>query len=259
MMEPMLENWLNQPHAAPWLLIMWVAGVLGSIGHCAGMCGPIVASFGVAQAKHGGRAWPRHLLFQAGRISTYAALGALIGFVGGFARLQTVQDMHGCCRPDGQALVAAQAWPWQIYMKLGIGFLMLLLGLFMLFGRRADALMEFPLPRFLSKLLGQGLKFGGTPYLLGMMWGFIPCGLVYMMLLKSLDAGSWRMGAAGMAAFGFGNLPLLLGLGLVSTRLGQAWKNRLLRMGGALVAGMGGYILYQAVMLLRLQFQVGAP
>ncbi len=46
---------------------------------------------------------------------------------------------------------------------------------------------------------------------------------------------------------------------LISTRLGQSWKNRLLRMGGALVAGMGGYILYQAVMLLRLQFQVGTP
>ena len=255
----MLENWLNQPHAAPWLLIMWVAGVLGSIGHCAGMCGPIVASFGVAQAKHGGRIWLRHLLFQVGRITTYAMLGALIGFVGGFARLQTLQDMHACCRPDGQALVAAQAWPWQIYMKLGIGFLMLLLGLFMLLGRRADAFMEFPLPRFLSNLLSKGLKFGGTPYLLGMMWGFIPCGLVYMMLLKSLDAGSWRMGAAGMAAFGFGNLPLLMGLGFMGTRLGQSWKNRLLRMGGALVVGMGGYILYQAVMLLRLQFQVGVP
>jgi uncharacterized protein len=249
----MLENWLNQPHAAPWLLVMWVAGLLGSVGHCAGMCGPIVASFGMSQAKHGGRMWPRHLLFQAGRVTTYAALGAAIGFVGGFARLQTIQDMHACCRPDGQALIAAQAWPWQIYVKLGIGFLMLLLGLFLVFGRRADALMEFPLPKPLQNLFSKGLKFGGMPYLLGLMWGLIPCGLVYMMLLKSLDAGTWRMGAAGMVAFGLGNFPLMFGLGLAMTKLGQVWKQRLLRLGGLTVLAMGVYILWQAVTLLRLQ------
>ena len=249
----MIESWLNHPHALPWLLIMWVAGLLGSVGHCAGMCGPIVASFGVAQARHGGRSWPRHLLFQLGRVSTYAVLGGLIGFLGGFARIQTLQDMHACCRPDGAALVAAQAWPWQIWVKLGIGFLMLLLGLFLLLGRRADALMEFPLPKPVSNLLGKGLRSGGGPFVLGLLWGLVPCGLVYMMLLRSLDAGSWRMGAAGMAAFGFGNLPLLLGLGLVSTKLSQAWKHRLLRLGGLLVAGMGLYILWQAVTLLRMQ------
>ena len=72
------------------------------------------------------------------------------------------------------------------------------------------------------------------------LWGLIPCGLVYMMLLRTLDGGDWRMGAAGMAAFGLGNAPLLLGLGLASTRLSQAWKAILLRVGGLFVAGMGG-------------------
>lgn len=249
----MLESWLNHPHAMPWLLVMWMAGLLGSIGHCAGMCGPISAAFGVAQAQHGGRPWLRHLIFQLGRITTYAALGAAIGFLGGFARIQTIQDMHACCRPEGAALVAAQAWPWQVWMKLGIGFLMVILGLFLLMGRRADALMEFGLPAPLRRLLGEGLKHAGAPYLLGLMWGLIPCGLVYMMLLKSLDAGTWRMGAAGMAAFGLGNMPLLLGLGLVGTRLSQVWKQRLMRLGGLTVVLMGGSILWQAVTLLRLQ------
>lgn len=249
----MLENWLNHPHAMPWLLVMWVAGLLGSIGHCAGMCGPITTAFGVAQARHGGRPWVRHLVFQAGRITTYAILGAAIGALGGFARIQNIQDMHACCRPEGAALVAAQAWPWQVWVKLAIGFLMLLLGLFLVLGRRADALMEFGLPAPLRRLMGEGLKHAGAPYLLGLMWGLIPCGLVYMMLLKSLDAGTWRMGAAGMAAFGLGNMPLLLGLGLVGTRLSQAWKQRLLRLGGLTVALMGAGILWQAVALLRLQ------
>ena len=249
----MLEQWLNHPHAAPWLVVMWTAGLLGSLGHCAGMCGPIVAAFGLAQARQGGAPHGRHLRFQAGRILTYALLGAVIGFLGGFARLQTVQDMHACCRPEGAALVAAQAWPWQVWVKLGVGALMLLMGLGMALGARADALMEFRLPAPLQRLLGRGLALGRVPFALGMLWGLIPCGLVYMMLLRTLDAGDWRMGAAGMAAFGLGNAPLLLGLGLASTRLSQAWKAALLRLGGLLVAGMGAAILWQAITLLRLQ------
>jgi sulfite exporter TauE/SafE len=59
-----------------------------------------------------------------------------------------------------------------------------------------------------------------------------------------------------MAAFGLGNLPVLFGLGLASTRLSQAWKAALLRVGGLLVAGMGAGILWRALQLLRLQ---GAP
>lgn len=249
----MLDQWLNHPNALPWLLVMWVAGLLGSLGHCAGMCGPIVAAFGLAQGRREGPAWLRHLLFQAGRVVTYAILGGVIGFLGGFARLQTVQDMHACCRPEGAALIAAQAWPWQLWVKLGVGLLMLVLGLVLMLGRRLDALLEFRLPAPLQRLLGRGLGLASLPFLLGLLWGLIPCGLVYMMLLRALDAGSWQMGAGGMAMFGLGNVPLLLGLGLASTRLSQAWKARLMRLGGLLVAGMGGWILYQAWLLFRAQ------
>ncbi|MBI4912062.1 MAG: sulfite exporter TauE/SafE family protein [Acidobacteria bacterium] len=249
----MLDSWLLHPHAMPWMLVMFVAGLLGSLGHCAGMCGPVVAAFGLAQGRRGGPAWPRHALFQLGRIFTYAVLGGLIGYLGGFARLQTVQDMHACCRPEGAALVAAQAWPWQLWVKLAIGALMLLLGLALMLGRRIDSLMEWRMPAPVQRLLGKGLGLAAFPFLLGMVWGLIPCGLVYMMLLRALDGGSWRMGATGMAMFGLGSSPLLLGLGLASTRLSQAWKSNLMRLGGVVVAGMGLWILTQAWRLFRAQ------
>ncbi len=249
----MLDPWLNHPHALPWLFVMLVAGLLGSLGHCAGMCGPVVATFGIAQARRPGSVWPRHLLFQLGRMATYAVLGGLIGYLGGFARLQTVQDMHACCRPSGQALIAAQAWPWQLWVKTFVGLLMVLLGVVLVVGRRLETLLEFRFPAPLQRLLGRGLGLAALPFLLGMLWGLLPCGLVYMMMLRALDGGSWRMGAAGMAMFGLGSAPLLLGLGVASTRLSQAWKARLMRLGGVLVAGMGGWILFQAWLLFRAQ------
>jgi sulfite exporter TauE/SafE len=248
---------MHQTHALPWLLAMFLAGLLGSLGHCAGMCGPIVAAFGMAQARLGGRPWLRLLLFQLGRVTTYTMLGALIGFLGGFSRMKDIQDMHACCRPEGQALIAAQAWAWQIWVKLAIGLLMLSLGLLLLLGRRVDALMEFRLPAPLQRFLGRSLAQGGLPFVLGLGWGLIPCGLVYVMLLRTLDASSWRMGAAGMAAFGLGSMPVLLGLGFLGARLSQAWRSRLLQLGGLLVAGMGAWILIQAITLLRLQLSGG--
>lgn len=128
---------------------------------------------------------------------------------------------------------------------------------FLTLGRRADTLMEFQLPDRFQQFLGRSIKWAHFPYWVGMIWGLIPCGLVYMMLLKSLEMGSWQMGALGMGAFGLGNLPLLFALGFVSTQLSQRWKHRLLRFSGVLVTGLGIFVLYQAVQLLKLAF--GTP
>lgn len=68
--------------------------------------------------------------FQLGRVTTYMILGAIIGSLGSFARLQSVQEMADCCKPEGQALLSMEAWPWQLWLKLGIGFAMMTLGIF---------------------------------------------------------------------------------------------------------------------------------
>lgn len=247
-----LDNWLNIPHAIPLVLVMWMAGLLGSVGHCAGMCGPIVLSFGVAQAEMKRPQWKQHLFFQLGRVTTYMILGAVIGGLGSFSRIQSVQEMADCCKVEGQVLLSMEAWPWQLWLKLAIGFAMTTFGIFLTLGRRADALMEFQLPDRLQRFLGRSIKWAYFPYGVGMIWGLIPCGLVYMMLLKSLEMGSWQMGALGMGSFGLGNLPLLFALGFISTQISQRWKHRLLRISGILVTGLGIFILSQAVQLLKL-------
>lgn len=248
----MFDQWLHSPHSISLYLVMGIAGVLGSVGHCAGMCGPIVLSFGVSQSEGGGPSKIKHGLFQLGRITTYALLGGVAGYFGSYFRLQSVQEMAACCQPTLDTLSKTTLWPWQWWVKVLIGFSMMTFGLFLTLGRRADALMEFPLPKKISDFLSRGLKFAHQPYLLGMIWGLIPCGLVYLMLLKSLEFGTWQQGALGMTAFGFGNLPLLFTMGILSSKLSQQWRTKLLRWAGLLIALMGFAILWQAFKLMSL-------
>ena len=172
----------------------------------------------------------------------HAVLGGLIGFLGGFARLQTVQDMHECCRPEGQALLAAQAWPWQVWVKLAVGCLMLRSGCSWPWAGGPTRSWNSPCPGP-PALPGPGPEMGRRALPLGLAWGFIPCGLVYMMLLQAPGRRVLAHGRGGHGLLRSGQPAPLLGLGLAATRLSQvlavpafcAWA-------GLLVGGMGGAI-----------------
>ncbi|MCB1622775.1 MAG: sulfite exporter TauE/SafE family protein, partial [Thiothrix sp.] len=79
-------------------------------------------------------------------------------------------------------------------------------------------------------------------------WGWLPCGMVYSILIWSLSAGSSLEGALLMLAFGLGTLPNLLLMGLVSQRLlGWVRKPQVRGVAGLLVAAMGLIMLAQAL------------
>ena len=88
----------------------------------------------------------------------------------------------------------------------------------------------------------------GQALVLGLLWGWLPCGLVYSMLVWAVSAGDALRGAALMLCFGLGTLPNLLAMGLVAgglaSHLRQGWVRHL---AGALVIGFGLYTLWQAV------------
>jgi sulfite exporter TauE/SafE len=182
------------------LLAAFTAGVVGS-GHCGAMCGGIAGAVGLH-----GRGFSHVLLSQLGRIASYALAGAIAGALGaGF----------------GQAL---HIEGWVIGLRAATGVLMGIIGLQLLTGR--------PLLRPLERL---GLKFwqrlapaaqhrlaDRTPsgaFTLGLLWGWLPCGLVYSMLLAAALSGGLLPGATLMTAFGLGTLPALLALGLGGRRL----------------------------------------
>lgn len=173
------------------LLSMLLLGLASGV-HCVGMCGGFVAAFSAARVIPivPERKLKRLLLFNAGRITTYAALGAASGFLGG--RL-------------------AFALGAQTALYLLANAMLVAVGLHLAGATRLLGSLErlaLPLWRRLAPILR-----ARNAYLPGLAWGFIPCGLVYGALAAAAFAGSAAGGAAAMLAYGLGTLPWLASAG----------------------------------------------
>lgn len=206
------------------LLALFLVGLLGGT-HCVGMCGGIVGALSM-----GGRArWSLHLAYNSGRIFSYAAAGALAGALGA-ASLGL----------EGQLPVRMALY--------GVANLMLVaLGLYLLGVTRVLAPVEglgLKLWRHVQPLTRRFLpaRTASQAFPLGLLWGWLPCGLVYSALATALTAGSVGRGALAMLAFGLGTLPNLLLAGILLGRL-QAFSRRpAVRIAsGLLVLGFGVY------------------
>jgi sulfite exporter TauE/SafE len=206
------------------LLTALLAGLLGGV-HCVGMCGGIVAAFSF-RADGTQPPFRLHLAYNLGRISSYAMFGALAGALGASLKLATFL-------------------PAQTVLYVLAQLVMILLGLYLagfnrwvlVFERAGGALWRVVQPLFRRLLPVRSLP---QALLAGMAWGWLPCGLVYSVLVSALAAGSAPSGAALMLAFGLGTLPNLLGMGLFARRL-QPFMQRLWvrRAAGLTVAGFG--------------------
>jgi len=199
------------------------AGLLGGV-HCAGMCGGIVAGFAVGSR---GPALGRQLAFNAGRIASYAAAGAIAGWAGSLAELA------------GPAVAVRTA------LFAAANVLIVLLGLYVAgwgslvlrlerAGSRAWRAIE-PAARRLFPVDSTAKALAA-----GALWGWVPCGLVYTMLSLSLASGSAAGGSFVMAAFGLGTLPTLLGAGLAAQRVMAVRRIPSIRYGAAaIIVAMG--------------------
>jgi len=193
--------------ALPWPLLAAAAtlGLAGSV-HCLGMCGGIAAAAGARLGDAGGSAAiPRGIAFNAGRLLSYAALGGLVGALAGAA--------------IGQFPVR----PLVIALRILAALLMLAMGLSLLSGRDLLSLERLGgrLWARLRPLAGRALGLPGPLRFgaLGLLWGFLPCGLVYSALALAAVAGSGLAGASTMVAFGAGTLPSMLAVTLAGTAI----------------------------------------
>ena len=217
---------------------MDAAFALGMLGlglvsgvHCAGMCGGIVVAFSSRQPLLPARTlWRRQAAFNAGRITSYAAAGAMAGAT---AHLLS-------------------ALPLQAALYAAANILLVLVGL-QLAGwsapARAVEALGAPLWRRLQPLavrLTPGRSLAQA-YGAGAVWGWLPCGLVYGALAAAAASGDPARGALGMAAFGMGTLPWLLGAGAAAGHLRNWLSARAFRLAaGFLVLGFGAWGLARA-------------
>jgi len=221
-------------------LAMLATGFASGV-HCLGMCGGIVTAFSGARsitlrdASAPRREWPRQLAFNAGRITTYAAAGALAGSLGG----------------AGGAL-AGTLLPAQSVLYVLANVMLILIGLHLagasrLLGRTET--LGAPLWRRVQPHAVRVAQAHSLPqsYAAGTLWGALPCALVYGALAVAAFAGSPARGAAAMLAFGLGTLPNLLAAGFAAARL-RAWAARrgLRLAAGGVVLGFGVFGLAHA-------------
>lgn len=216
------------------LISAFVVGLLGGV-HCAGMCGGIVGalSFGLPA---GGARWPVLLAYNAGRISSYTLAGAVMGGLGFyFSGLLPVQ--------------AAQ----NVLLTLA-GLFLILMGLYLAGWWGALGRLERVGGLLWRRIepLGRGLlpvRSAGHAYLLGLLWGWLPCGLVYSALVWTVSAGGVVQGASLMLAFGLGTLPNLLLMGVAAAQLRRWVRHPAVRAAaGLLVIGFGVWLLLDAWM-----------
>jgi hypothetical protein len=210
------------------LLAMLLLGAASGV-HCVGMCGGIVGAFSLRRTVFPRRELiARQALFNLGRVSTYAALGALAGSAGAL-----VQSVAGT----------------QAFLYVVANLVLVAAGLHLATGGRWPAtlaLLVRPLESLGAPLWRRvqphAARLAGAPgpaaaYGAGLAWGALPCGLVYAALAAAAFAGTPAGGAAAMLAFGLGTAPWLLAAGFAAARL-RGWLAR-----PAARAAAGGTVL----------------
>jgi len=203
----------------------FVVGLLGGV-HCVGMCGGIVGALSL-QLPGGRPKLPFQFAYNGGRILSYGVAGALVGALG------------------AGSLLLGGAAQLRVGLYVLANLMLIALGLHLMGAWHGIALLERAgrgLWERLRPVATRLVPVNSVPKALasGMVWGWLPCGLVYSMLTTALFAGSPVSGGLVMLAFGAGTLPNLLAMGLAAGRLQPFLQKRGVRISaGFLVLGFG--------------------
>lgn len=254
-------------------------GFLGSV-HCLGMCGGISATVALASPSPVARAVRNGLTatipiaiafdaapafsslassasrfatetnviaFNAGRIASYAVAGAMAGTLGG-----ALADI-------GQAWVISGTMPMRLALFVFANLMIIFTGLYLMGLPQLLAPLERAgghLWRHLSPWSRRFLPLRSPAHAaaFGALWGWIPCGMVYAMLLTAMSAGSAASGAMTMLAFGVGTLPAMISAGWSAGRMRGWTRNPRVRLAvGLAVLAMGAFGLARLGTLEQLQ------
>ncbi len=196
-------------------------GFLGSL-HCIGMCGPIALALPGGDRGASYKALGR-LVYNAGRIVTYSAMGFAVGLAGFGIALQGLQS--------------------ELSVAAGV---LILLGVLVSYGKGNVLRFAGRGTATLKKLFKRRFGNGSVTslFVIGMLNGLLPCGFVYVALAASAGMGHYAGSAAYMALFGLGTVPTMLAAGLTGQLLGMRFS-RWVRKASPVVAIVIALLLIQ--------------
>jgi sulfite exporter TauE/SafE/copper chaperone CopZ len=203
--------------------MVFVIGLITSV-HCIAMCGGINLSQCIPQIaakSEGGKRWEALLpsiLYNGGRVVSYTAVGVIVGALG---QIFTVSGR------------------FQGVFQLIAGVFMVIMGITMLgifpWLRRFNP----RLPAVFTKKIEAHKAGNKSPLLIGLLNGLMPCGPLQAMQLYALSTGSPVAGGISMFLFSMGTVPLMFGIGALSSLLSLKFTRRVMRIGAVLVTVLG--------------------
>ena len=208
---------------APLLLSALILGLLGG-GHCLGMCGGLMSALTLAiPAEQRAQRFKLLLAYNLGRIFSYASAGLLLGLAGW----------------------AVTKSPAAMLLRVLAGLLLIAMGLYLAgwwSGLTRIESIGRGLWRHIQPLTRRFMPVTSVPraLILGGLWGWLPCGLVYSTLLWASSQGNALDSAALMLTFGLGTLPVLLATGMAAERLTILLRKRGVRMAGGVLVMLFG-------------------
>ncbi len=223
----------------------FLIGLFGGV-HCVGMCGGIVGalSFGLPEQARGRftSLLPYLLNYNLGRLISYTVAGALVGGVSAMATNLTALQ-------QAQTVLQVAAGLFMVAMGLYLGGWWYGMNSLERLGGRVWQLVE----PFGRKLLP--VQRPSQALVMGVVWGWLPCGMVYSALIWAISAGSALNGALLLFSFGLGTLPNLFAMGVVAGKLTSFLRRpAVMHLAGALVVLIG--VFYISLPLFR-QFSPG--
>jgi sulfite exporter TauE/SafE len=190
----------------------FIVGLAGGV-HCVGMCGGIVGALSYAIPKNASP-FPYTIMYNLGRILSYSLAGGLSGYLGVVFANQVTQGLVVLQFISAVFLMLLAAYisgVWAALTKVET------------LGRHIWAYLQ-PISR---RFIPFTSPLSALPY--GMIWGWLPCGLVYSVLTWSLASGSFTNGALLMIGFGMGTLPIMILMSLGFTSIQQTIQRPIVR------------------------------
>jgi len=210
--------------------------LFASFGHCIGMCGGFVVLYASSFSNKTASALKQffiHTVYNFGRISSYVMLGIIFGLIGSVLSISKTA---------------------QGYLFFLIGILMVLMGLSLLgqikFLHFFEAqILTKPHVKKVFNFFTKSKSIFGL-YFLGVLNGFIPCGIVYFFLISAVASSSIFYGAVTMLIFGIVTLPAMVGFGFMVGFLTQNSRDIMLKIAGVIVIFYGIYTTFNGYMMI---------